>query len=510
MRGKWFKFEKDRQKIYPLLEAYGDWRKLKNVTTAIFKAAYKFEKIKNRKVGTITNNFETLAINYLIRQDQERTFSREIHAAKNNDRETLAKLVVIWDPELEFLRIDGRIRSENLTRDQQFPILLDKNGILASLLIRDTHYHRVGNWPGGVGHGGTQLFLQYLREKYWIIGSRTLAKNIIRKCPICFKLRMTTSTQLMASLPHSRTSPKRAFSRVGIDYAGPVTIRSTLGRLPKLTKAWIAVFICLVTRAIHLELVSDATTQAFIAALRRMIARRGMVSEIISDNGSNFVGANNFIKNILSLLEKDEKEIEDQCSIKWKFTTPAAPHQGGIYEAAVKSVKHHLTRIIGDTTLTFEEYATLLCQTEAYVNSRPLCPLNDDPTSLNALTPAHFLIGEAIVKMPEENLLEVPDNRLSRWNHIQKMSQHLWDRWHHEYLNGLINRSKWLKTNRNFQIGDLVVLKEDNLPPMKWRLARIHEVFPGDDNLVRSVIVKTSAGFFKRPVTKLGLLIESE
>lgn len=423
-------------------------------------------------------------MNYLIRKDQERTFSREILAAKNNDREVLAKLVLLWDPQLELLRVDGRIRSPNLTRDQQFPILLDKTGILAPLLIRDAHYHRVGNWPGGLGHGGTQLILQYLREKYWIIGSRNLAKNIIRKCPTCFKLRMTTSTQLMATLPSSRTTPKRAFSRVGIDYAGPVTIRSSLGRLPRLTKAWIAVFVCLVTRAIHLELVSDATTETFIAALRRMISRRGMVSDIISDNDTNFVGANNFIQSILAQLQEDAQTIEDQCKIKWTFTTPGAPHQGGIYEAAVKSIKYHLVRIIGDTTLTFEEFATLLSQTEAYVNSRPLSPLNDDPNTLNALTPGHFLIGEALVKLPEENFLEVPVNRLNRWNHIQRMTQHFWQRWYVEYLNTLINRSKWQKEQRNLKIGDLVVVKDENSPPMKWKLAWVEEVLPGKDDLV--------------------------
>lgn len=98
-----------------------------------------------------------------------------------------------------------------------------------------------------------------------------------------------------------------------------------------------------------------------------------------------------------------------------------------IYEAAVKSIKHHLVRTIGETTLTFEEYATLLRQTEAYVNSRPLTPLNDDPTSLNALMPGHFLIGEPLVKLPEKNMREIPDNRLTRWNHVQKMSQNFWD-----------------------------------------------------------------------------------
>lgn len=261
-------------------------------------------------------------------------------------------------------------------------------------------------------------------------------------------------------------------------------------------------------RAIHLELFGDATTQAFVAALRRMIARRGRVTEIISDNGTNFVGANYYLKSIVFQTEAAKADIEGQCRIKWTFTTPGAPHQGGIYEAAVKSVKHHLVRIIGDTTLTFEEYYTILCQVEALVNSRPLCALTDDPTSLNALTPGHFVYLGAPVKIPDErDFREEPVNRLTRWKHIQRMLQHFWDRWQAEYVSTLINRPKWLEEQRNFKTGDMVILREDNIPPMKWRLGRIQEILPGKDNLVRSVIVRTAVGVFKRPIVKLGLLL---
>lgn len=342
------------------------------------------------------------------------------------------------------------------------------------------------------------------------MGARRLTKGIIQKCPICFKLRMKPADQLMADLPTYRTTPQRAFFKIGVDYAGPVTIRFSLGRLPKLTKAWIAVFVCLATRAIHLELVSDASTQAFMAALKRMIARRGMVAEIVSDNGSNFVGANNYLTTVYEQLRSQSQQMEETFSLKWRFITPGAPHQGGIYEAAVKSIKYHLVRIIGETTLTFEEYSTVLHQVEAMVNSRPIAPLPDDPYTLNALTPGHFLIGEALVRIPdEEDYRSVPTNRLTRWSLLQQMTQHLWDRWHEEYLTTLINRTKWLTEKRNFQVGDLVVVKEDNVPPMRWKLGRVQEVLPGKDELVRSVVIRTATGVYKRPIVKLGLLLES-
>lgn len=499
LRGKWYKFNSRRQSVVPLLECYGTWMKLLRVTVTIFRAVHNFRNYQNKKSGPILIPEWERARKYLLRIEQSRTFQKEITAAKSKDREILSKLVVIWDKHQELLRIDGRVRSDNVSRDEQFPIVLSKKGILAKLLIRDAHLT--------LQHGGTQVILQYLRERYWIIGARVLAKGILKSCPICFRLRMKTSEQLMATLPTIRTTPQRAFSKVGVDYAGPVIIRSALGRLPKLTKAWIAVFVCLVTRAIHLELVSDATTQAFIAALRRMISRRGIVTEIISDNGTNFVGANNYIRNIVSQVRRDAGIIMDEVKVKWTFTTPNAPHHGGIYEAAVKSTKHHLTRVIGDTTLTFEEYATVLCQAEACVNSRPLYPLTDDPTKLVALTPGHFLIGEALVRIPDEqDYREIRENRLTRWEHLQKMTQHFWERWQHEYLATLLNRSKWLKTKENIKVDDMVIVKEDNLPPMKWKLGRIVEVRKGRDNLVRTVLVRTATGIYSRPIVKVGLL----
>lgn len=138
------------------------------------------------------------------------------------------------------------------------------------------------------------------------------------------------------------------------------------------------------------------------------------------------------------------------------------------------------------------------------VNSRPIAPLNDDHTTLNALTPGHFLIGEALIRIPDEDdFRDIPFNRLTRWHHLQKMTQHFWERWQEEYLTGLINRSKWRIEKRNFKIGDLVILKEDNTPPLKWKLGRIQKVLPGKDNLVRSVIIRTSTGVYKRPIVKM-------
>ncbi|GFU53404.1 integrase catalytic domain-containing protein [Trichonephila clavipes] len=172
-------------------------------------------------------------------------------------------------------------------------------------------------------------------------------------------------------------------------------------------------------RAIHLEIVRDLTTEAFLAALKRFVARRGRPIEIHSDNGRNFVGANNELRKILKALFKVKmEEIMDFLSkeqIKWNFNPPSAPHFGGLWEAKVKSLKYHLKRVIGNSILSHEEFLALVVQIEAVLNSRPICPLSNDPNDVETLTPAHFLVGSSLVAVPDPDYTEIPMNRLSRW-----------------------------------------------------------------------------------------------
>lgn len=166
----------------------------------------------------------------------------------------------------------------------------------------------------------------------------------------------------MADLPSTRVRPNRPFANSGVDYAGPFLIKTGPGRGYRTRKAYVAVFICLSTRAIHLELVSDYTTGAFLAAYRRFISRRGMCSLLVSDQGTNFVGADRELRRLFIAAKFDWKNLAGTLSLDgltWKFNLSAAPHFGGIWEAAVKSMKHHLRRVVGDTPLTFEEKKSL-------------------------------------------------------------------------------------------------------------------------------------------------------
>lgn len=274
---------------------------------------------------------------------------------------------------------------------------------------------------------------------------------------------------------------------------------------------YIALFICLATKAVHIELAADLSTETFLNVFKRFISKRGRPMDMYLDNGLNFVGAKRELNELYELF-KDEsvkQRIADFMAsenIRWHFITPRAPHMGGIWEAAIKSTKFHIKCIVGEASLRYDQLSTLLVQVEAILNSRPLTPLSNDPNDLNALTPAHFLIGCPITTFPEPNLKNLPTNRLSRWQQVEQLKQHFWQRWVKEYLHNCQSRVKWNVANKPIMVGQMVILQEDNLPPLCWSLGRIEQVYPSKDNIIRVVSVRTSKGVYKRPITKLCVL----
>jgi len=223
-------------------------------------------------------------------------------------------------------------------------------------------------------------------------------------------------TAVMGFLPKPRVTPARLFQHTEVDYAGLVLLRTTRGQGHKAHKAFLAIFVCLGTRAVHLEVVSDYTAEAFLAALRRFTSRRGLPQELVSDCGTNFTGAEAELRALFTAGNQEAQSIGCALTterILWRFNPPAAPHFGGVWEAAVKAVKHYLRRVLGNSTLTFEEMATFLAQVEACLNSWPIAPLLDDPDDLAALTPGHFLVGTALLAVPEPTLADVSTSRLT-------------------------------------------------------------------------------------------------
>lgn len=180
------------------------------------------------------------------------------------------------------------------------------------------------------------------------------------------------------------------------------------------------------TNALHLELVSKLTTESFIASFRRFAARRGKPHTVYSDNGFNFVGAHNELKNLNDFLQNEQVQTVLQNTfykehIAWNFISARSPTFGGLWEAGVKTVKFHLKRVLNNAKVTFEDMYTILVQIEAIANSRPLSPLSSDPNDLNSLTPAHFLISKPFTQIPDNNYVDVPQNRLKLHHQLQQI-----------------------------------------------------------------------------------------
>ena len=217
----------------------------------------------------------------------------------------------------------------------------------------------------------------------------------------------------MGQLPASRVTPCRPFLHTGVDYAGPLTLKTFRGRRAKTYKGYFVIFVCFSSSAVHLEVATDYSTDGFLAAYKRFTGRRGLCSTLTSDCGTNFVDTDAELKRLFNASSREWAHIASQLAndgVKWNFHPPSALHFGGKWEAGVKAVKFHLRRIIGEALLTYEELTTLLVQIEAILNSRPLSALSDDPSDLAALTPGHFLVGSALTAVPEPSLQDIPIN----------------------------------------------------------------------------------------------------
>lgn len=443
-----------------------------------------------------------------IRFEQGAAYKTEIAALqKNNSIENSSKILALtpWLDSDGVLKVGGRIQNSCLTFDEKHPVILPKESELSRLITEHTHKLTI--------HGKPQLMMNTLRQKYWIPKMRQLVKRCIHHCVVCIRFRKETATQLMANLPAERLLPNRCFRQVGIDLAGPITVRARYDRTrtARLAKGYICVFVCLVTRAVHLEPVENPSAEAFLAAFSRMISRRGPVDCCWSDHGGNFVKASKELKEIADMCLSDATQQQLQnMNVNWKFITPGGPHQGGLWESAVRIMKHHLNRTMKLQVYTWPVLTTVLCQIEACMNSRPIAPLSDDVSDNAALTPAHFIIGEPILQPFHKPVLDVPDNRLNERGTINKVTQAFWKRFQDEYIKTLQQRNKWRQRQPNIQIDDLVLIKNETLPPTLWQLGRVIEIIDiAKDGLVRKVKVRTetSPRGIDRPVQKLCVLL---
>ncbi|XP_033231990.1 uncharacterized protein LOC117182973 [Belonocnema kinseyi] len=483
-----------------ILERVSSFKKLQSIIAYCFRF---FNNLKNkteltRKSGRLSQTKLDVASQAIIKLTQAEAFPKELRALSRNQCVDLKSPLVRLNPFLDqgILRVGGRLVHSNIPDSKKHPIVLPRNHNITTIIIRDEQIKRF--------HAGHHATLYGVRETYWPVDGHNMPRNIIRQCVTCFRAKPRETNYLMGNLPKERVSFTRPFEHVGVEYCGAFFVKQHCHRNRTKVKTYVSIFVCLATKAVHLEIASDLTTEAFIACLSRFFSRRDLPSSISSDNATNFVGANNELRNLCKQIESLEQNegVQNYLTKKgttWNFIPPRAPHYGGLWKASVKSFELYFTRVTGNSLLTYEQLHTYVTEIEAILNSRPLTPLSPDPNDFLPLTPGHFLIGKSMVSFPSRDLRNIPANRLNCWQLAQQMRQHFWDRWYKEYFNELISRSIWQVTSDQsmIKLGTLVVINEDNLPPMMWKLGRITETHPGKDGVIRSVTLRSVSEIYK-------------
>lgn len=484
---------------------YSDINKLKRIVAYIMRFATNSRTKANRRSGELQPDELDIALHTIVKCDQQRHYACEIACLKSNKpiKGPLAPLNPFLDSS-EILRVGGRLQHSELSYEQKHPMILVKSSHITKIIIWKEHENLL--------HAGPKLLLSALNQRFWLINAVSQIKHVIHKCLRCFRLKAKAASQLMGSLPAQRVRMSRPFEKVGIDYAGYFNIKLARVRKPLILKAYILIFVCFVTKAIHVELASDLTTGTFLNCFKRFIARRNKPSQVFCDNAATFKGANSKLHDLYKLQSSTYHQsavtrFSADQGISFHFTPAYSPVFGGLWEAGVHSVKYHLKRVIGNTVLTYEEFNTVIIQIEGILNARPLTPMSTDPTDMSYLTPSHFLTGAPITCYPEPDLTNIPTNRLSFWNQCSQLQQHFFKQWHKSYLSMLQNRPKWRKESPNVKEGMLVILKDANVTPFNWPIGRIVSIYPGKDNRVRAFDVKTPNGNIVRTsITKVCIL----
>ncbi|KAL4123429.1 hypothetical protein QTP88_015607 [Uroleucon formosanum] len=492
--------------LLSVLNKYSSMSRLLHVIAYCLRYKYNLLHKGSRLTGSLSKEEIKNARVVIINTIQKKEFYSEIQdLMKLKNVKASSKLLRLC-PFIDndgLIRVGGRLKNATtIDINQRHPIVLPADNHFTRLLFKCEHERCM--------HGGPQATLSAIRLLYWPLNGRNIARSTVHRCVKCFRYKPVVMQPIMGQLPADRVEPARPFLKCGIDFAGPFLIKSSIRRNASLLKGYVCMFVCFTTKAVHIELVGDLSTQAFISALNRFFDRRGKSITIYSDNATNFVGASHKLKEWYDLFqtEQHKKKVEEVLSeseVQWRFIPPRSPHFGGLWEAAVKSMKNLVQKkILGNVHLTYEELYTVLTRAEACLNSRPLTPISTDPNDLSVLTPGHFLIGDSLLAIPEPDIAHVSINRLTRWRRLSHYSQIIWKKWSREYLNQLQERKRWaVEKGPKLDIGTVVLVRDENLSPLYWKLGRVTSVQQGPDEIIRSAEVKLEKGLITRAVRKL-------
>ncbi len=489
---------------------YSDWSFITRITARILRLAQNTAGSQTLTVEEI--NHASLRVIKLV---QEVAFKDEWQALMKGQEISRRSKLYRLNPYIAdgVMRVGGRLKNSSLSMNQKHPVLLPREGHITQLII--SHFHKQ------VQHQGRGQTLNQIRiQGYWILGGSSAVATFIRSCIHCRRLRRPVEEQKMADLPEDRVEPSPPFSFCGMDCFGPFVTK----HIRKEFKRYGLLFTCLCSRAVHIEMIDDMTTDGFIIGLRNFIAIRGTVTQIRSDQGSNFIGASNELK--AAMKELDVNRITNfltQKQCEFVFNAPHSSHAGGVWERQIRSIRNIL-----DSTLSLSygrlDDASLRCllyEAMMIVNSRPLTAIDNDPNS-ETITPNHLVTMKPSMPLPPPGKFVREDiYARKRWRRIQYLMEQFWSRWRKEYLLNLSERQRWAKPRRNAQVGDIVMLTDIEAPRMEWPLAIIIEAAPDNDGLVRLVKARLGnssldkhgkpmkeASVLERPIQKVVTILE--
>ena len=401
-----------------------------------------------------------------------------------------------WQQQLDLFRDErglwrcrGRIQNAGVPYCTKHPVLLHKDHHFTMLIVKQAHSR--------VLHGGVKETLAELRSKFWIVRGRNFVKSIIHQCYACRRYEgQPYSAPPPPPLPTFRVEESPPFSFTGVDFAGPLYVKSDGPE----TKVWMCLYTCCVVRAVHLDLVADLTTPAFLRSFKRFVARRGMPQKMLSDNGKTFKAA--------------AKALPD---LKWIFNVPKAPWWGGVFERLIRSTKRCLRKIVGRAKFSHDELLTVITEIEMVINSRPLSYMSASDLE-EPLTPSHLIVGRRLMDLPNDVgndsdvEFDVDSSALTRRaRYLSLTVDRFWERWRREYLVGLREvhmRRQRKSSSPRVSVGDIVIVHNDDQPQGMWKLGRIEELLVGADHEVRGAVLRVArqgrqAERLMRPVQKL-------
>ncbi|XP_055585084.1 uncharacterized protein LOC129737939 [Uranotaenia lowii] len=480
------------------------WTKLLRATTYVLRAVKKFK--KEVVSGPLSSVELSEAETFLWRQTQIEVYQDEYYLLASNlnrtECETVPKSSSLYhlSPFMDsagIIRMDSRLgAAPNTSFEAKYPIILPKNHPLTELLILKYHHQLL--------HQNNETVCNEIHQRFRIPNLRVVVRRVAKNCMLCRIRKARPQPPRMAPLPAVRLTPHiKPFSHTGVDYFGPLMVKQ--GR--SLVKRWVCLFTCLTIRAVHVEIVYSLSTSSCILAIRRFIARRGSPASFHSDNGTNFRGACNVLRETIQNINEECAATFTNTDTQWHFNPPLSPHMGGVWERMVRSIKTAMEAIGNHPQHPNDEVLeTVALEAEAIVNSRPLTYVPLDHTDAEALTPNHFLLyGEKGITQPSSIIESNPRVLRDSWRLTRTLTDLFWTRWIKEYLPTIARRTKWFETVKPLEAGDLVILVNKS-NRNGWERGRILEVFKGTDGQVRQALVRTKNGIVRRPATVLALL----